>query len=124
MNELKEMGRQNKPHRRHRSVEENRRIVEETFVGGASVSVVARRHDVNANQVFAWRQQYQQGKLSGQAKVPNGLVAVGVIGPSSIQHEPARAAHAPTQKQSPEWPANMIDITLGNGARVRIGGDV
>src|ERR1700733_6541957 len=32
-----------------------RQIVAETDEPGASVSVVARRHDVNANQVFKWR---------------------------------------------------------------------
>src|SRR6202030_385886 len=34
-----------------------RRIVAETLEPGASVSVVARRHDVNANQLFAWRRE-------------------------------------------------------------------
>jgi hypothetical protein len=38
--------------KRHRTVEERRKIVEETLLQGASVSRVARRHDVNANQVF------------------------------------------------------------------------
>jgi len=38
--------------RRRRSVEEKRRIVEETLETGASVARVARRHAVNANQVF------------------------------------------------------------------------
>ena len=28
---------------------------------GASVSRVARRYDVNANQVFAWRRRYRDG---------------------------------------------------------------
>jgi len=37
--------------------------VEETLVPGASVSRVARRHDVNANQVFHWRRLYHQGRL-------------------------------------------------------------
>ncbi len=36
---------------------EKRRIVAETLVPGASVSVVARRYDVNANQVFKWRRE-------------------------------------------------------------------
>jgi transposase len=36
--------------RRRWSEEEKRRIVEETFEPGASVSVVARRHDLNANR--------------------------------------------------------------------------
>jgi len=34
-----------------------RQIVAETEEAGASVSVVARRHDVNANQVFKWRRE-------------------------------------------------------------------
>jgi transposase len=37
--------------------------VEETLLPGASVSKVARRHDVNANQVFHWRKLYHQGHL-------------------------------------------------------------
>ena len=35
--------------RRYRTVEERRRIVEETLADGISVAVVARRHGVNAN---------------------------------------------------------------------------
>jgi transposase len=38
--------------RRRRSVEEKRRIVEETLEAGASVGRAARRHAVNANRVF------------------------------------------------------------------------
>ena len=41
--------------RRLWSEEEKRRIVAETLQPGASVSVVARRHDVNANMLFTWR---------------------------------------------------------------------
>jgi transposase len=32
-------------------------MVAETLAPGASVSVVARRHDVNANQLFKWRRE-------------------------------------------------------------------
>jgi transposase len=49
--------------RQRRSVEEKRRIVEETLAAGASVARVARRHAVNANQVFYWRQKYREGRL-------------------------------------------------------------
>jgi len=49
--------------RRRRSVEEKRRIVEETLEAGASVARVARRHAVNANQVFYWRKKYREGRL-------------------------------------------------------------
>jgi transposase len=34
-----------------------RQMVAETQVPGASVSIVARRHDVNSNQLFRWRRQ-------------------------------------------------------------------
>jgi transposase-like protein len=37
------------PKRRRRSIEERRRVVEETLVPGASVARVARAHGVNAN---------------------------------------------------------------------------
>src|SRR5229473_11609 len=49
--------------RRRRSVEEKHRIVEETLEAGASVARVARRHAVNANQVFYWRKKYREGRL-------------------------------------------------------------
>ena len=49
--------------RRRRSVEEKRRIVEETLEAGASVARVARRHAVNANQVFYWRKKYREGRF-------------------------------------------------------------
>jgi len=53
------------PGRKHRwrTKAERRAIVEETLVPRASVSRVARRHDVNANQVFHWRKLYQEGRL-------------------------------------------------------------
>jgi transposase len=49
--------------RRRRTKAERWAIVEETLVPGTSVSRVARRHDVNANQVFHWRKLYQEGRL-------------------------------------------------------------
>ena len=47
-----------KVRRRRRSEEERRRIVAESFEPGASVSVVARRHDVSTNLLFTWRRRY------------------------------------------------------------------
>src|SRR5499427_10559990 len=59
---------------RRRSVKERREIVEETLVPGASVARVARRHDVNANQVFYWRKLYREGRLGISIATP--LLAV------------------------------------------------
>src|SRR5208283_176100 len=62
--------------RQYRSAELKRQIVEETLAPGASVARVARAHDVNANQVFAWRRQYQGGLLKSRNRAAPGLLAV------------------------------------------------
>src|SRR5689334_411654 len=48
---------------RHRAWPESlkREIVAATLLPGSSVSRMARRYDVNANQVFAWRRRYRDG---------------------------------------------------------------
>jgi hypothetical protein len=52
--------------RRRRSVEEKRRIVQETLETGASVARVARRHAVDSNQVFYWRSnKYREAVKDG-----------------------------------------------------------
>jgi transposase len=43
--------------RRERPEALQRQMVAETLEPGASVSVVARRHDVNTNQLFKWRRE-------------------------------------------------------------------
>jgi len=49
-------------------------MVEETFVPGMTVSLVARRHGVAPNQLFTWRRLVAQGSLtaagSGEEVVP------------------------------------------------------
>src|SRR3954454_7605311 len=54
---------------RHRAWPESlkREIVAATLQPGVSVSRVARRYDVNANQVFAWRRRYRDGAVEPAA---------------------------------------------------------
>ncbi|MGY2182334.1 IS3 family transposase [Pseudomonas agarici] len=60
--------------RRRWSPEQKLAMVRESLEPGQSVSVVARRNGVNANQLFLWRKLYQDGSLSavsaGEAVVP------------------------------------------------------
>ncbi len=49
--------------RRRRTPQEKIAIVQQTFEPGMTVSHVARLHDVNANQLFKWRKQFQEGSL-------------------------------------------------------------
>src|SRR5687767_8228444 len=44
-----------------------RGIVAETLAPGASVSIVARRHDINANQLFTWCRRYRGGVSAPRA---------------------------------------------------------
>jgi len=52
--------------RRYRSALGRRQIVEETLQPGASVAIIARAREVNANQVFCWRKLYRQGQLDSK----------------------------------------------------------
>ena len=65
--------------RRRWSVEEKLTLVHESLEPGYSVSVVARRHGINPNQLFHWRKLYQDGSLSavsaGEAVVPASELA-------------------------------------------------
>jgi transposase len=51
------------PLRRDYSLEFKLKIVRETLMPGASVSIVARRHDLNSNMLFRWRREYKNGEL-------------------------------------------------------------
>src|SRR5208282_3533628 len=71
-----------RPKRQQRTVEEKRRIVEETLGEGASVARVARAHGVNANQVFGWRRLYLAGRLGGSGRIKLLPVHVNESSPS------------------------------------------
>jgi transposase len=64
--------------RLRRTPEEKRRIVEATFVPGASIARVAREHGVNANQVFQWRYEYCKGTLGARQQAQSKLLPVTV----------------------------------------------
>ena len=108
-------------------------VIKETLEPGASVSIVARRHDMNANVVFGWRKQYREGKLvlPDPGKMPPHrvdtaqLLAVDVIdmpmptqralpGAASASSEVAHSVSAPP-------PVCEIEIEMGK-RRVRIRG--
>ena len=57
--------------RRSWTLEEKRRIVEQSLKDGASVAAIARLHDLNANQLFMWRRQFgfERGASTGLASI-------------------------------------------------------
>jgi transposase len=102
--------------RRHRSDAERRQIVEETYASGASVSVVARRHDVNTNLVFKWRQRY------GRRDQVAGFLPVAVQEPAPVS-EAAAPAEPPKRRRARKPAAeSFIEIEFSDGRRVRVHG--
>jgi transposase len=51
--------------RRRWSTAEKRSIVQETYLPGMSVSLIARKYDINPCQLFAWRKLMEDGGLKG-----------------------------------------------------------
>lgn len=86
-----------------------RRIVAETLEPGASVSIVARRHDVNANQVFRWRREMAP-KPRAAAKQSVTMLPVEIV--------PEANEPRPRSRRS-----GVIEITFGCGTRVCLRGE-
>jgi transposase len=104
------LGRRTAP-RQLRTAEEKLRIVQETLIPGASVAQIARRHGVNANLLFSWRRQHEQGVLAERTRPPRAgkMLPVRI---AALSASPATAA------------APAIEIELPCGTRVRVIGDV
>jgi transposase len=89
------------PKRRQYSEASKRQIVAETQLPGASVSTVARRHDVNSNQLFRWRRQ----------PLPKAAVDSGAMVPVEIAPDDGRPRRTDCE--------GVIEIAFGCGARGR-----
>lgn len=81
-----------------------RQVVQASLAPGTSVAALALQHGINANQVWAWRKLYKEGRLD--ASGPR-LLAVDVIGT-----EPTKASSA-----------GQLEITIG-AARLCVSGSV
>jgi transposase len=109
--------------RNFRTVDEKIQIVTESRMPGASVAEVARRHGVNANQVFTWRLQQEQGVLGRRKR---GRPAAVRLLPVQVSREaresPAEASAVPPAAAPVS--EGRIEITLADGIRIAISGAV
>ena len=103
--------------RRHWPEVLKRRMVAETLEPGASVSIVARRHDVNANQLFKWRREMASKQLPAADK-SIAMLPVEIAQPVEIAPERAGEPRARLRR------SGVIEITFGGGARVCLRGEV
>src|SRR4051795_8052046 len=82
-----------------------REIVAARLVPGASVSRVARRYDVNANQVFAWRRRYRDVASE----------------PAKLRLLPVTVTPDHPEGMAPAGASEVIEIVLAGGYRLRVG---
>jgi len=104
--------------RQFRSIEQKRQRLQETLAPGASVAIIARRHGVNANQLFSWRRQYRRGVLelvNASAREESALVPI-VVAP--VEASQAHRAQLADEAQNP----GRIDIEFSGGRRVSVWG--
>jgi transposase len=94
--------------RRRWSAAQKRQIVAETLEPGSSVSIVARRYDVNANQLFLWRRTLLPASASdeGEALLPVEF-----------------AVEEPPRPRRPDR-SGCIEIEFSSAVRVRVRGHV
>ncbi|RTL80494.1 MAG: transposase [Hyphomicrobiales bacterium] len=92
--------------RRSWAMEEKRRIVEESLEDGASIAEVARRHDLNANQLFAWRRQF-----GAEPKELAAILPV-MLGPDTPAEHSDRGS------------SGQMEIVLAGGDRIIVWDDV
>ena len=98
-------------YRRH-SDEFKRAIVAQSLLPDASVSRIAHQHNLNANQVFAWRKLFEEGQQESGNNVCT-LLPVTVVAPVMAR---------PLAEQAPAS-GGVIELTVGK-ARRRLEGAV
>lgn len=100
--------------RRWRSVAEKRQIVKQTLEPGASVALVARAHDLNANQVFKWRRAFERGELVDSVASSTALLPVTIGAPSERVEPGAQQQPATFGSIHIEFPGRaMISVESG-----------
>ena len=89
-----------------------RQVVAETREPGSSVSIVARRHDLNTNQLFKWRRELLPKARPAEAE-SNPMVPVEIVA-APERRLPRRRVER----------AGFMEIEFGCGARLCIRGEV
>jgi len=103
--------------RRFRSFEDKLRMVADARVAGASVAEVARRHGVNANLLFAWMRQQDQGILQMRTRRPGPKLLAVAVASNEAPRVADPVSPAPSRTE-------QLDITLPDGTCIRATGAV
>lgn len=106
--------------RRRWTDDEKKRIVAESEAPGSSVSIVARRHDLNANMLFTWRRELRQresGAAVDQAAFIPAIIATdepGADQPAAARRERRTSMEDGAARRL----SGLMEIVLAGGSRV------
>jgi transposase len=110
--------------RRHWSDEDKARIVAECDRPGASVSMVARRHDLNTNLLFSWQRQLRDRQRgAGEVSFVPAVIAPQELAADRAVAMPAEPQPGLASGSSPR-PTGRIEIVLSDSRRVIVDQDV
>ena len=101
--------------RRRRTLAEKEAIVAELNAPGATVSAVARKHNISSSLLFRWRRQFG-GKQSKRASRTRSFVPVMLAAPHAA---PQLKSTSPVGISS-----GLIEIELSHGRRIRVDSSV
>ena len=103
-----EVGKSGRRKRRSWTLEEKRRIVDESLEDGSSIAEIARLYELNANQLFTWRRQF--GLEPATASEVTTLLPVTII--------PER------EVETGSGGVGQMEIVLAGGDRIIVWADV
>ena len=98
--------------RRSWTAEQKARIVSESHTDGSSVSAVARRHGLTAQQLFAWRRKAEQGNQQGSRENSLEFASVVVAAPSRPGRHPTSEIEVVVGALTVRVPAGADPSTL------------
>ncbi len=103
-----------------------RQLVEQSLEPGASVALIARRNDINANLLFKWRRQYLKGAYGLATRpahtTPEPDCEIPLLLPVNILAE--TPAQVPMTALNANEPLENVCEVEFDRARLRIRGDV
>ena len=92
----------------------------ETLEGDESVPMVARRHSMNANQLFIWRSQYRRGELGAGSGDERAVKLL----PVQVEPPVVSKQAVITPDESSIGADGCMEIEISGGRHVKIWGRI
>lgn len=109
-------------------MEFKRQLAEQSFEPGASVALIARQNDINANLLFKWRRQHLEGAYglpmvrANATPIPKQELQTPLLPVTAID-DVAKPLSVPAASSIPTTDGGVCEVEFDH-ARLRISGEV